>query len=127
DLLRISLPRNRFPLVEAPRSLLFAGGIGVTPLLSMARHLLATGAAFDLHYSCRSRPRAAFLAEVLEPPLAAHAQVHFDDEPATGLDARAVLAAADAQTHVYVCGPSGYIDFIIDQAHAAGVDDARIH
>ncbi len=127
DLLRISAPRNRFPLVPAERSLLFAGGIGITPLLCMARRLRATGAAFDLHYSCRSRTRAAFLDEILGPALAGHAQAHFDDEPDTALDARAVLAAADARTHVYVCGPSGYIDFILGQARAAGVDEARIH
>ena len=127
DLLRISPPRNRFPLVPAEHSLLFAGGIGITPLLCMARRLRATDAAFDLHYSCRSRARAAFLDEILGPALAGHAQAHFDDEPGTALDARAVLAAADARAHVYVCGPSGYIDFILAQARAAGVDEARIH
>src|SRR5690606_12814496 len=63
DLLRISLPRNRFPLVPAGRSLLFAGGIGITPLLCMARSLSAAGADFELHYSCRARDRAAFLDE----------------------------------------------------------------
>ena len=127
DLLRISLPRNRFPLVAARHSLLFAGGIGITPLLSMAHSLLADGAAFDLHYCCRTRDRAAFLEEVQAPALAAHVQTHFDDVPDTALDAQAVLAAADAQTHVYVCGPSGYIDFICAQARAAGVDESRIH
>lgn len=127
DLLRISLPRNRFPLAPAGRSLLFAGGIGVTPLLCMARHLRAIDAEFELHYSSRSRARAAFLDEVLGPDLADQTRVHFDDEPQTALDAQAVLAAADAQTHVYVCGPSGYIDFIRDQARAAEVDETRIH
>ena len=127
DLLRVSLPRNRFPLVAAARSLLFAGGIGITPLLCMARSLQAAGAAFELHYSCRARARAAFLDELLAPALAGHVQTHFDDEPATALDAPAVLAGADAQTHVYVCGPSGYIDFICAQARLAGLDDARIH
>ncbi|WP_276807724.1 PDR/VanB family oxidoreductase [Castellaniella defragrans] len=127
DLLRISAPRNRFPLVAAERSLLFAGGIGITPLLCMARRLQATGAAFELHYSCRSRDRAAFLDEILDSALAGHVRAHFDDEPDTALDARAVLAAADARTHVYVCGPSGYIDFVRDQARDAGVDEARVH
>jgi len=127
DLLRISQPRNRFPLVPSERSLLFAGGIGITPLLCMARRLQATGAAFQLHYSCRSRSRAAFLDEILGPALAGHTQVHFDDEPETALDAPAILAADDGRTHIYVCGPSGYIDFIREQARSAGVDDSRIH
>ncbi|MGE4451088.1 PDR/VanB family oxidoreductase [Castellaniella sp.] len=127
DLLRISAPRNRFPLVPAERSLLFAGGIGITPLLCMARRLRVTDAAFELHYSCRSRDRAAFLDEIQGPLLAGRAQTHFDDEPDTALDARAILSAAGEQAHVYVCGPSGYIDFIRDQARDAGVDEARIH
>ncbi|MBV2182898.1 MAG: PDR/VanB family oxidoreductase [Castellaniella sp.] len=127
DLLHISPPRNRFPLVPAEHSLLFAGGIGITPLLCMARSLQSTSAAFELHYSCRSRGRAAFLDEILGPSLAGHARVHFDDEPETALDARAVLERARSQDHVYVCGPSGYIDFIRTQAREAGVDESHVH
>ena len=52
---RISEPRNHFPLVHAQRTLLFAGGIGVTPLLCMAQRLAAIGADFELHYCTRSR------------------------------------------------------------------------
>ena len=126
DLLRISVPRNRFPLVEAQRSLLFAGGIGITPLLCMAHSLQAAGADFALHYSCRSRDRAAFLEEILAPGLAGHVQVHFDDEPHTALNVQDALAA-DAQSHIYVCGPAGYIDFICAQARLAGVEDSHLH
>ena len=46
----ITRPRNHFPLVEsATRSLLFAGGIGVTPLLAMAHRLHALGAPAAHH------------------------------------------------------------------------------
>uniref|UniRef100_UPI003342C3E5 PDR/VanB family oxidoreductase n=1 Tax=Castellaniella defragrans TaxID=75697 RepID=UPI003342C3E5 len=124
DLLRISAPRNRFALTPARHSLLLAGGIGVTPLLCMARCLQAAGAGFEFHYSCRTRVRAAFLDD---PVLAAHARLHFDDEPQTALDLPALFAGADADTHVYVCGPAGFIDAAVAQARAAGFEDARIH
>src|SRR5690606_10251293 len=48
--LRVSLPKNGFPLVEAPYSLLIAGGIGITPMLAMAYELYARGSHFELHY-----------------------------------------------------------------------------
>ena len=60
DVLRISAPRNHFPLTQhAQRSLLLAGGIGITPILCMAEMLAQTGAPFELHYCTRSRERTA--------------------------------------------------------------------
>jgi vanillate O-demethylase ferredoxin subunit len=128
DMLRISTPRNRFELQPAAHSLLLAGGIGITPILCMAIDLRARGADFALHYSCRSRARAAFL-ETLEPLVrAGQAHPHFDDEPSTALDAAALLAgAARSQAQVYVCGPAGYIEFIRNQARAAGLPDIQVH
>ncbi|WP_103035393.1 PDR/VanB family oxidoreductase [Castellaniella caeni] len=127
DLLQISPPRNRFPLVPAPGSLLLAGGIGVTPLLCMALKLQADGAAFHLHYSCRTRARAAFLDALAAPALAAHVGLHFDDEPDTQLDLAAELAVAQPGTQLYVCGPLGYIDYVLGQARAAGMPESAIH
>lgn len=126
DILQISAPRNRFALVPAVRSLLFAGGIGVTPLLCMARQLQAQGADFALHYSSRTRARAAFLDEV-QALSATRVHLYFDDDAAHRLDIAAVLAGAGADTHLYVCGPTGYIDFVCAQARAAGFDDTSIH
>src|SRR5690606_20828712 len=60
DTLQISAPRNHFELVHEKRTLLFAGGIGVTPILCMARRLSQIGADFDMHYCTRSRERTAF-------------------------------------------------------------------
>ena len=61
----ISEPRNLFPLVHgARRSLLFAGGIGITPILCMAERLAHAGADFELHYCARASERAALQAEV---------------------------------------------------------------
>jgi len=128
DVLQISAPRNRFELVPSAHSLLLAGGIGVTPIFCMALALNRQGADFTLHYSCRSRGRAAFLAELESMASAGRAHLHFDDEPATAMDAVALLAGAvhDA-AQVYVCGPAGYIEFIRAQARAAGLPDTQVH
>src|SRR6266581_6715664 len=62
DTLTISTPKNHFPLAHgAKRSLLLAGGIGITPILCMAERLAIAGEAFDMHYCTRSKERTAFL------------------------------------------------------------------
>src|SRR5450830_923629 len=92
-------PRNHFALAPAARHhLLLAGGIGITPLLSMAQHLANpaqqdSGASFSLHYAARSRAQAAYLERLAEPDLAAQVHHHFDDgPPEQGLDLNALLA-----------------------------------
>lgn len=78
--LRISEPRNHFELEHsAARTLLFAGGIGVTPILSMAEHLAAIGADFVMHYGARSVSRMAFRERILSSPFADKVHLHFDD------------------------------------------------
>lgn len=129
DLLQVSTPRNRFCLAaDATRSLLFAGGIGVTPILCMAQRLRAQAADFELYYSCRTHERAAYLDRLGVPGMTEHVHLHFDDEqPAHHFDVDAALAGARAGTHIYVCGPAGYIDFVCAHARAAGLDEAHIH
>jgi vanillate O-demethylase ferredoxin subunit len=128
DLLTISEPRNHFALVHARRTLLFAGGIGVTPLLCMAQRLAATGADFTLHYSTRSVARTAFHDEILASPFASRVRFHFDDGPAAQiLNVPAALGAPEPDTHVYVCGPGGYIHHVVQVAEGMGWPAAQIH
>jgi len=128
DDLRISVPRNHFELVPAPHSLLLAGGIGVTPILCMARRLSQTQASFEMHYCARSPARMAFHDDIKNASFAERAHLHFDDgEAVQKLDLPAVLAAAPAQTHVYVCGPTGFIDYVVQTAKAAGWGSERVH
>jgi len=107
DTLKISAPRNNFPLVEdAEHVVLFAGGIGITPIWCMAQELAAQNRSWRLYYSCRSRADMAFLAtlEKFGPDAIA---LHFDDE-ADGkfLDLAAAVAAAPPNAHFYCCGPN---------------------
>jgi vanillate O-demethylase ferredoxin subunit len=128
DALAISEPRNHFPLAHAKRTVLLAGGIGVTPLLCMAQRLAAIGADFEMHYCTRSPARTAFRDEIAQSPFASRVQFHFDDgDAAQKFDAKAALAQPLAGTHLYVCGPTGFIDHVVSTAKAQGWPAEQVH
>jgi vanillate O-demethylase ferredoxin subunit len=113
DTLLVTAPRNTFPLLHARSYVLVAGGIGITPLLAMARVLQRTGAAYELHYCTRSPERTAFLEELSAPPFATHVHFHHDGgDPAKGLDVRALLARRQPGTRLYCCGPVGLMQAV---------------
>ncbi len=124
---QISAPRNHFPLdLDAEHSLLIGGGIGITPMIAMAYALKNAGKSFELHYCSRSESKAAFLAE-LKREFGDRLVLHFDD---AGEDQRIdpkALATARPGTHLYVCGPSGFMDWVIEQGKAAGLPDHQVH
>jgi vanillate O-demethylase ferredoxin subunit len=126
--LTIGAPKNHFPLVAAQRTLLLAGGIGVTPILAMAETLAGQGAAFEMHYCARAPERAAFTARLGGSSFAAQVHMHYDSGPADQrLDLGALLAVPAPDTHVYVCGPQGFIDHVLDSARARGWPAAQLH
>lgn len=126
--IRISAPKNHFPLQPAGGYLLFAGGIGVTPILCMAERLARTGAQFRMHYCSRSPERTAFMERIRTSGFADRVQFHFDSaDPAQKLDLNMVLNQAAPGTHVYVCGPSGFIDFVTGTAKASGWPTESVH
>jgi ferredoxin-NADP reductase len=127
--LHISAPRNHFPLsADAPYSVLVGGGIGITPMLAMAWTLHHQGAAFELHYCLRSRSQAAFLDALAKAPWAARVHLHVDDEgDAQRLAVQPLLRAAPAGRHLYVCGPAGFMDWVMAEAASAGLTPAQIH
>ncbi|PVE21345.1 oxidoreductase [Microvirga sp. KLBC 81] len=105
QLISIGLPRNNFPLQEkGGQSVLFAGGIGITPIMSMIDRLTALGRPWDLYCSYKSRSEALFL-ERLEADPSVH--LHFDDENGGQvLDIVNVLKELPTEAHLYCCGPS---------------------
>ena len=129
DTLTISAPRNHFPLAhEAAHSLLLAGGIGVTPILCMAERLAIAGASFEMHYATRTRERTAFYDRIGRSGFASQVQFHFDDgDEAQKLKLPALLATPRAGTHLYVCGPKGFMDAALAMARASGWPQAQIH
>lgn len=118
DVIEISHPRNAFPLNEqAPSSLLLAGGIGITPILAMAHRLSALGQDFALHYCARSAARMAFRAELEAAAFEKQVLFHLDDGPPEHkLNIAALLQSKPKGTHLYVCGPRGFMDAIIGEA-----------
>ena len=112
SILLVSPPRNHFPLAgrEARFHLLLAGGIGVTPMLAMIAELERRASPWHMHYCTRSPARTAFL-DRLRPLIAAgKVELHHDDgDPARGLDIKQTLQAFEVGTHVYFCGPPGFM------------------
>ena len=128
SVLQISAPRNHFPLVAASRSLLLAGGIGVTPILAMAEALAADGRHFDMHYCSRAPERTAFRQRIAASNYAGQVHFHYDSAgPEQKLNLAALLAAADPETHIYVCGPGGFIEHVTGTAKAQGWPSAQVH
>jgi vanillate O-demethylase ferredoxin subunit len=128
SVLRISAPRNHFPLrPDGAFSVLMAGGIGITPIMSMARALHAEGSPFVLHYCARSRRHMAFGDDLLRSPFAPAVRLHADDEPQSAFDAARALADPPPGARLYVCGPQGFMDHVLRTAQAAGWDAHRLH
>ncbi|WP_269506982.1 PDR/VanB family oxidoreductase [Burkholderia sp. IMCC1007] len=124
----ISEPRNHFPLADdAPHSLLLAGGIGITPLLSMAEYLSSQDKSFELHYCTRSDDCTAFVARLRSASFAASVHLHYDDSPSRKLDLMALLERGRPSAHLYVCGPAGFMDWALDSARTAGWPEERLH
>lgn len=105
SLLMVDGPRNNFALEDAGRYVLVAGGIGITPIISMARELQAAGADWSLLYTGRSRATMAFLPEIVALPKD-RITIHADDE-ANGSypDLAAAVGALSPDALVYACGP----------------------
>lgn len=109
NIISVSQPRNNFALnTQAKKHLLIGGGIGITPLKAMAHKLKAEGLNFDLHYCAKTASYAAF-SEVLAGDNIP-TKFHFDNgNPAQGLDIASLLKDYTDGTHVYYCGPGGFM------------------
>lgn len=110
DNLTISAPRNHFPLPDAGKYLLFAGGIGITPVLAMAEQLAQQQTEFELHYYFSDRAKAAFTARLNAPALAKNVILHCSEandslRHITPLS----LCQPEENTRVIACGPDGFI------------------
>jgi tetrachlorobenzoquinone reductase len=126
DQIKISAPRNNFPLVEgADHVVLVAGGIGITPIWCMAQELEAQGRSWKIHYACRSQADMAFMSDLkkLDPE---RVHLHFDDEAGGKvLDLAAAITEAPANAHFYCCGPNPMLKAF--EAAAASRPRANVH
>ncbi|MFM9922567.1 PDR/VanB family oxidoreductase [Variovorax sp. H27-G14] len=127
--LPISAPRNNFKLVEAAqRSVLVAGGIGVTPIWCMLQRLVAIGQPVEILYCARTRKEAAF-CEAIEA-LASEKQVqltwHFDDEQGAPPRLAELLQGKGAGSHYYCCGPTPMLDAFEKSCEQLGYANVHI-
>lgn len=128
DLFKVSAPRNNFPLDEkAPASVLIAGGIGITPIMSMIERLEVLGRAWQLFYAIRDRAHAAFLDELSRYEAAKAGRVHIHDDSKAGrlADVAAIVAAQPTAAELYCCGPAAMIDTFLRAAE--GRNPERVH
>jgi ferredoxin-NADP reductase/predicted pyridoxine 5'-phosphate oxidase superfamily flavin-nucleotide-binding protein len=128
DRLQARRPENAFPLeTRAGYSILLAGGIGITPLLSMMHALKAKGRPFELHYSARHTRDLAFRQEILALT-GGKARFYASGEPdAARLRLQAILANPVPGAHLYVCGPRRMIVAVRDLSRANGWPAEQIH
>jgi vanillate O-demethylase ferredoxin subunit len=118
DLLEVSGPRNFFPLrLDAGRYVLIAGGIGVTPLLSMVEVLRTRPAPFEMHFCTRSPERTPFMDRLTDLVRAGRVICHHDDGiPGRGLDVARLLKMRPDGARLYCCGPEGLMRAVRDAA-----------
>jgi vanillate O-demethylase ferredoxin subunit len=94
----------------------------------MARALQGRGAEFELHYCARSPARMAFRREIEAGPFAACTRFHVSGgDPARSFDAARVIGAPEPDTHLYVCGPAGFMDHVLSVARGRGWAEAQLH
>ena len=127
DVLAVSAPRNNFPLRrDAEHTIFVAGGIGVTPLISMARALNAQGLSFEFHYFVQSQDHAAFAQEMGE--FADALTLHQGLTPGqTGERLQQILGEPGFARHVYICGPGPMLEATRAIAANQGWQDSAVH
>ena len=127
--LQISVPRNNFKLEEgAERSVLVAGGIGVTPIWCMLQRLVAIGKPVELIYCARARKEAAFCdaIEALAREKSVHLTWHFDEQKGVPPKMAELLAGKGAESHYYCCGPAPMLDAFEKSCEELGYAHAHI-
>jgi vanillate O-demethylase ferredoxin subunit len=124
--LNVRAPVNHFPLAATPRVLLIAGGIGITPIVSMASALAGQRREYDLHFSGRTREALPFVDE-LRALAGDKLVLHADDDPATRLSVDALLDGAQVNQPIYVCGPAGMIEAVLEAARKRGWHECDLH
>lgn len=125
QVIEASLPKNNFPLRDGVEPvLLLSGGIGITPMISMATKLQQQACPFQLHYTARDTSRMGF-SNALNAAFGDAVSLYIDD--ANAVDLTMLMSAQAPNTKVYLCGPRGMIDAARSAALNAGLAEDAIH
>jgi phthalate 4,5-dioxygenase reductase subunit len=114
DTLDVGEPHNDFPLDDTAADFVFiAGGIGITPIYAMMKHLDELGRGYTLYYFTRTEADAAFRDDLIHPGAGRQIVLHHDGgDPRMGLDLGALLANRPEGAHLYCCGPRPLMDAV---------------
>ncbi|MBT3989287.1 MAG: cupin domain-containing protein [Rhodospirillaceae bacterium] len=117
DVLTVDNPLNNFELAkDAGEHILLAGGIGITPMMSMGHHLKTNGKKVHLHYCTKSVETTAFKQEI-DALFGDDVTYHHDGgDPANGINLAEVLKDTPEGRHLYICGPGGLINAARDKS-----------
>lgn len=128
DTISVQAPKNEFPMAaSADHSILIAGGIGITPILSMLHKLAADKKSFEMHYSARELTGLAFRNRV-EQLAGEHAHFYASQDPqGQHLDLKHLLSTPKPGVHVYICGPRGMINAVREITADQGWPSAHVH
>lgn len=127
DTLTISHPKNNFVLYEqVQKYILIAGGIGITPLLSMAHRLTELEKHFELHICAKAMENIPFQYELKHWSFAPNVDIHLNKNGKNSINLSRVLATPDKESLVYVCGPSGFNNWVKDSALELGWQPEQI-
>lgn len=128
--LKISNPKNNFPLKlisDEEQYLLIAGGIGITPIISMAYELGRLNKKFTLHYYTRSKEATAYEQFLSSSFFSDLVYFHRDNISTERLDIEDLLKETNLTSHIYVCGPSGLIEKTMELSSSFGFNKEQVH
>jgi vanillate O-demethylase ferredoxin subunit len=123
--LTVSRPINAFRLSRTKTyTLLVAGGIGVTPMIAMARSLRIRKVNFSMLYAGQQRSAMAYINE-LQGLCGDRLTIH--ESGRHGIpDLAGLLSRQPAETVAYVCGPGAMIEGLREAASALGWRKERV-
>ena len=128
QLLACSQPVNEFMLSDAAdEHILIAGGVGITPILSMAYALQSTGAGFEMHYASRTEDHMAY-RELSRQLAGDNFYAYYSQSPNPNpIELTKLLGEYRPGRHVYVCGPGRLMQAVIETARQLRWSDDRVH
>lgn len=125
--LKVSYPKNNFVLYEnVKKYILIGGGIGMTPLVSMAHRLTELDKFFEFHICAKNEREIPFQFELQNWTFAPNVEIHLDKNGRSSIDIKKVLAEPDKDTLIYICGPSGFNKWIKETALAIGWEKGQV-
>jgi len=124
--IEITGPVNLFPIAKmGRRHILLAGGIGITPFMSMMHELSAQGADFELHYGVRSFEQGAY-CDHLKAQYGDRVRLYQSDK-GEKLPLERILEDQPLGSHMYVCGPKPMIDWALNLGRTVGWPEEALH